>query len=204
MAAQQAWPRLRVSEWVETRDTLHMWTQIVGKIRLAHAPLVNHWWQVTLYVSPRGLTTSAIPYEDGAFDLEFDFVEHLLHVRSSDGGTREVALEPKPVADFYGETMAALAELRIPTEIQAAPNEVEPAIPFAEDRQHASYDAQAAHLFWRQLLQANRVLGKFRSRFVARSAPCTSFGARWIWPVPGSPAGPHHRILAARPTAGTG
>ncbi|MBB6550144.1 hypothetical protein HD593_004939 [Nonomuraea rubra] len=181
---------------METRDTLHMWTQIVGKIRLAHAPLVNHWWQVTLYVSPRGLTTSAIPYEDGAFDLEFDFVEHLLHVRSSDGGTREVALEPKPVADFYGETMAALAELRIPTEIQAAPNEVEPAIPFAEDRQHASYDAQAAHLFWRQLLQANRVLGKFRSRFVGKVSPvhffwgsmdlaCTRFSGRSAPPHPG-------------------
>ncbi|MFC4011142.1 DUF5996 family protein [Nonomuraea purpurea] len=196
MAVQQAWPRLRVAEWAETRDTLHMWTQIVGKVRLAHAPLVNHWWQVTLYVSPRGLTTSAIPYGAGAFDLEFDFVEHLLRIRNSDGGTRAVALEPKPVADFYGETMVALAELGIRTEIQAAPNEVEPAIPFAEDRQHASYDAQAAQLFWRQLLQADRVLGKFRSRFVGKVSPvhffwgamdlaCTRFSGRTAPPHPG-------------------
>src|SRR4051794_22368948 len=110
-----AWPRLRVAGWAETRETLHMWTQGVGKVRLAYAPMVNHWWQVTLYVSPRGLTTSAIPYRDGAFDIEFDFVDHLLRIRASDGDTRVVALEPKPVARFHAETMQALAELGIPT-----------------------------------------------------------------------------------------
>jgi Family of unknown function (DUF5996) len=135
-----AWPRLRIADWADTRETLHLWTQIVGKIRMAHAPLLNHWWQVTLYVSPRRLTTSAIPYRRGAFDLEFDFVDHRLHIRTSDGGSREVILEPEPVARFYAETMAALGELGIDTRIRARPNEVDPAIPFAEDDRHASYD----------------------------------------------------------------
>jgi hypothetical protein len=166
-----------------------MWTQIVGKIRLAHAPLLNHWWQVTLYVSPRGLTTSAIPYGDGALDMEFDFIDHVLRVRASDGGSRTVALEPKSVARFYTEVMGVLAELGIETEIQAAPNEVDPAIPFAEDHQHASYDGAAAQLFWRQLLQARRVIGKFRAGFVGKVSPvhffwgamdlaCTRFSGR--------------------------
>jgi hypothetical protein len=180
---------LRVEDWVETRDTLHMWTQIVGKIRLAHAPLLNHWWQVTLYVGPRGLTTSAIPYGDGAFDMEFDFIDHVLRVRGSDGGSRTVALEPKSVARFYTEVTGVLAELEIETEIQAAPNEVDPAIPFAEDHQHASYDGAAARLFWRQLLQASRVIGNFRAGFVGKVSPvhffwgamdlaCTRFSGR--------------------------
>lgn len=191
------WPRLRAADWTATRETLHMWAQIVGKVRLAHAPLLNHWWQVTLYVSPRGLTTSAVPYRDGVFDIEFDFVEHLLRIRSSDGGSRTVALEPKSVADFYAETMAALHELDIEAPIQASPNEVEPAIPFAEDHQNASYDADAAHLFWRQLLQADRVLGEFRSRFTSKVSPvhffwgamdlaCTRFSGR---PAPKHPGG---------------
>ncbi|MGP4022691.1 DUF5996 family protein [Actinomadura sp. 3N407] len=191
------WPRLRVADWTDTRDTLHMWTQIVGKIRLAHAPLLNHWWQVTLYVSPRGLTTSSVPYGDGAFDIEFDFVDHVLHIRSSDGPSRQVALEPKSVADFYGQTMGALDDLGIAARFQPRPNEVDPSIPFAEDRQHASYDPEAAHLFWRQLLQANRVMGDFRSRFVGKVSPvhlfwgamdlaCTRFSGR---PAPQHPGG---------------
>ncbi|MFE2738957.1 DUF5996 family protein [Streptomyces sp. NPDC059349] len=190
------WPQLRVADWTETRDTLHMWTQIVGKIRLAHAPLVNHWWQVTLYVSPRGLTTSAIPYRAGVFDIEFDLLDHRLRMRSSNGTHRTVALEPKPVADFYRETMQALGDLGIETRIQAHPNEVDPAIPFSEDRQHASYDPNAAQLFWRQLLQANRVLGEFRSHFVGKVSPvhffwgamdlaCTRFSGRTAPSHPG-------------------
>jgi Family of unknown function (DUF5996) len=190
------WPRLRVSDWVETRDTVHMWTQIVGKIRLAHAPLVNHWWQVTLYVSPRGLTTSTIPHRAGAFDIEFDFLDHQLRIRSSDGGGRDVALEPQSVAQFYTETMRAVGELEIQTHIHATPNEVDPAIPFAEDHQHASYDPDAAQLFWRQLLQANRVLGEFRSHFIGKASPvhffwgsmdlaCTRFSGRKAPPHPG-------------------
>src|SRR4051812_1714203 len=127
------WPRLRLADWTETRDTLHMWTQIVGKVRMAHAPMLNHWWQVTLHLSPRGLTTLAIPYRGGAFDCEFDFIDHRLRIRASDGGGRTVALAARPVAQFYAEAMAALGELGIDTRIQARPNEVEAAIPFAED-----------------------------------------------------------------------
>ena len=183
------WPSLRVDDWTDTRDTLHMWTQIVGKIRLVHAPLLNHWWQVTLYVSPRGLTTSSIPYGSSAFDIELDFVDHRLLVRSSDGNARTVALRPMPVAQFYAETMKALGELGIEANIQPRPNEVERAIPFAEDYEHGSYDPAAAHLFWRQLLQASRVIGEFRSSFVGKVSPvhffwgamdlaCTRFSGR--------------------------
>src|SRR3712207_5667793 len=112
---QRPWPRLRLSDWTDTRETLHMWTQIVGKIRMAHTPTVNHWWHVTLYASPRGLTTTAIPYRDGSFDIEFDFVEHQLGIRAGDGSSRQVALTAKPVAQFYAETMNALGELDIRT-----------------------------------------------------------------------------------------
>jgi hypothetical protein len=173
--ANDGWPRLRVADWTDTRDTLHMWTQIVGKIRMAHAPAVNHWWHVTLYPSARGLTTSAIPYGTGVFDLEFDFLEHRLRLRSSDGGDRTVALEPKPVAEFYAETMDALAALGVPTTIHAAPNEVDPAVPFAEDHTHAAYDGPAAQLFWRQLLQASRVMGQVRSEFYGKASPVHFF-----------------------------
>src|SRR6476620_10491821 len=107
------WPQLRVADWTDTRETLHMWTQVVGKIRLAHAPLLNHWWQVTLYVTPRGLSTSAIPYGSASFDIEFDFVDHQLRITSSERGTRTVALEPMPVAEFLARTMSALDELGI-------------------------------------------------------------------------------------------
>ena len=193
----EAWPSLRVDDWTATRDTLHMWTQIVGKIRLTHAPLLNHWWQVTFYVSPRGLTTGSIPYGDRLFDIEFDFCDHQLVIRSSDGGVETVALEPKSVADFYGQTMRALGRLGFDIQIHARPNEVELAIPFAEDTQHAAYDADAAHLFWRQLVQASRVMGIFRSHFVGKVSPvhffwgaldlaCTRFSGR---PAPEHPGG---------------
>jgi len=184
-----SWPALRVEDWTATRDTLHLWTQIVGKVRMAHAPLVNHWWQATLYVSPRGLTTSTVPHGTGSFDVEFDFVEHRLVVRSDTGGTRTVALEAKPVATFYAEVMEVLDQLGLPTRIQATPNEVDPAIPFAQDHEHAAYDRQAANTFWRQLVQANRVMGEFRSHFVGKVSPvhffwgamdlaCTRFSGR--------------------------
>jgi hypothetical protein len=169
------WPRLRVADWSETHNTLHMWVQIIGKIRMAHAPMLKHWWQVTLYVSPRGLTTSAIPYRDGAFDIEFDFVEHLLHIRSSDGEQRTVAMESKSVAHFYAQVMGALDELGIEAPIHTRPNEVDPAIPFSDDHHNATYDPRAAHLFWRQLLQASRVLGEFRSHFVGKDSPVHFF-----------------------------
>ena len=170
-----AWPELATPGWLDTATTVHMWTQIIGKIRMAHAPVLNHWWHVTLYVSPRGLTTGLIPYRTGAFDIEFDFVDHQLHIRTSDGRRRQVALEPKPVAQFYAETMAALGTLDIGTRIHAAPNEVEPAIPFAEDHVHAFYDPPAVELFWGQLLQANRVVSAFRSGFVGKASPVHFF-----------------------------
>ncbi|AUZ88008.1 hypothetical protein CVO76_10510, partial [Arthrobacter agilis] len=118
------WPALRVADWQDTQSTLHMWLQVVGKIRMAHAPLVNHWWQVPLYVTPRGLGTSAIPYGDGMFDIEADVVAHRLVVRSSSGGDRSVPLEPQSVAEFHARTMAALAELGIDAPIRAVPTEV--------------------------------------------------------------------------------
>ncbi|MFZ2172693.1 MAG: DUF5996 family protein [Rhodococcus sp. (in: high G+C Gram-positive bacteria)] len=174
-ALGEEWPSLRIADWTATRDTLHMWLQIVGKIRLVHAPMVNHWWQVALYVTPRGLSTSSIPYRRMFFELEFDFRDHRLHIRASDGGSRDIPLIAQSVADFYARTMRALDELGIETRIQGAPNEVEPAIPFARDHEHTSYDPDAAHLFWRQLLQADRVLHEFRSHFLGKVSPVHFF-----------------------------
>jgi hypothetical protein len=191
-----SWPSLRVSDWTPTRETLHMWTQIIGKIRMANAPLLNHWWQVTLYVSARGLTTSAIPYRSGAFEIEFDFIAHRLDIRTSNGDTRSLPLRPMTVADFYAQVLDLLDQLGIEAEIRPHPNEVDPAIPFAEDTLHASYDGEAVNLFWRQLVVANRVMGEFRSHFVGKVSPvhffwggmdmaCTRFSGRSAPPHPG-------------------
>lgn len=169
------WPSLLVDEWADTRDTLHMWTQIVGKIRLAQAPMVNHWWQVPLYVSARGLTTSAIPYGDRTFEMEFDFHDHQLYVRSSDGRQRQVALEPKTVASFYRETLNALGALGIDVRVRPVPVEVEHAIPFAEDTEHASYDPGQARRFWGQLAASHRVMSRFRSGFIGKVSPVHFF-----------------------------
>ncbi|MCG2624126.1 DUF5996 family protein [Arthrobacter sp. I2-34] len=195
--AGSRWPELRVQDWAGTRDTLHLWIQIVGKIRMAHAPMLNHWWQVTLYVTPRGLTTSSIPYGRDAFDMEFDFFEHVLRLRTSNGTSAIVQLSPKPVAEFYAETFDALGRLGIKTAIRAVPNEVEPAIPFTEDYRHASYDSEAARLLGHQLIQADRVLNVFRSYFRGKVSPvhffwggmdlaCTRFSGR---PAPTHPGG---------------
>ncbi|MGH3978178.1 MAG: DUF5996 family protein [Pseudonocardiaceae bacterium] len=172
---QEEWPALRVDEWARTRDTLHMWTQIVGKIRLAQAPMVNHWWQVPLYVSARGLTTSAIPYGRRIFEIEFDFWDHRLHIRVSTGEQRSLALAPEPVAQFYDETMAALRDLGLEVPIRTTPTEVVRAIPFEDDQEHASYDPDRAQRFWRQLIQAHRVLTEFRSRFIGKVSPVHFF-----------------------------
>jgi hypothetical protein len=191
-----------VDDWTPTRDTLHMWTQIVGKIRMAHLPLINHWWEVTLYVSPRGLTTGTMPYGDAVFDMEFDFVTDVLAIRHSDGRHLTVPLKARPVAEFYGETLSALDSLGIDSHIVARPNEVDPAIPFAEDYQHAAYDPQSARAFWGQLVQAYRVLTQFRAFFVGKASPvhffwgamdlaCTRFSGRsapeWSGSVPNFP-----------------
>ncbi|HET7667496.1 MAG TPA: DUF5996 family protein [Mycobacterium sp.] len=187
---------MRVADWAATRSTLHMWTQIVGKIRLAHMPLINHWWQVTLYVSPRGLTTGAIPYGTSVFEVEFDFVDDLLAIRHSDGRQRSVPLTSKPVAAFYSETLSALDSLGIETRIVAHPNEVDPSIPFAQDYEHDTYDADAARTFWQQLVQAYRVILQFRASFAGKVSPvhffwgaldlaCTRFSGRPAPPHPG-------------------
>ena len=135
------WPQLRLSEWEDTRDTLHLWTQVVGKVRLALAPMVNHWWQVPLYVSARGLTTSLMHTQRGGLEIEFDFVDHALLLRTSGGDTRMVTLEPRTVASFYDATMTALRELDVHVSMLARPVEIVEAIPFADDDRHRSYDA---------------------------------------------------------------
>lgn len=186
--AANGWPALRVDDWEPTRRSLHMWTQIVGKVRLAHAPLLNHWWQVPLYVSPRGLTTSAIPVGTDSFDMEFDFVDHALRVRVSDGGVGTIDLRDTSVAQFHEAVLNTLGGLGIAVRISDGPNEVEPAVPFADDR-HIGYEPAAANAFWRQLVQADRVIARFRAQFIGKVSPvhffwgsfdlaCTRFSGR--------------------------
>ena len=170
-----AWPPLPLDEWRDTYATLHMWTQIVGKVRLALSPPVNHWWQVPLYVSPRGLTTSAVPYGRGSFEIEFDFVDHALVFDTSDGARRSLPLSPRPVAEFYREVMEALGSLGVHVEIYTMPVEVPDPVRFTEDYQHASYDADAARRFWRVLLRADRVFKEFRGRFLGKCSPVHFF-----------------------------
>ena len=175
MAPAAAWPSLPLDEWRDTRDTLHMWLQIVGKTRLALAPPENHWWQVALYLTPRGLTTSPMPHGHRTFSADFDFIDHHLHLRLSDGATRMVPLVPRSVADFYVEYLEALRSLGLEAPIRPVPVEVVEAIPFVEDRQHASYDAEAANRGWRLLVQADRVLKRFRGRFLGKASPVHFF-----------------------------
>jgi hypothetical protein len=174
-SADETWPSLPLEEWKDTYATLHMWTQIVGKVRLRQSPLINHWWQVPLYVSARGLTTSPIPHGTRSFEIEFDFIDHRLLVSTSDGERKTIALVPKPVADFYGELMALLQSLRMGVEISPRPDEVPEPIPFAEDHTHASYDPEYANRFWRILVQSDRVFKEFRSRFLGKCSPVHFF-----------------------------
>lgn len=170
-----AWPSLPVAAWEDTRDTLHLWTQIVGKVRLGLEPWVNHSWQVPLYVNSRGLTTSLMPDRGRGVEIQFDFTRHLLEIRTTDGVERQVRLEPRSVADFYAETRARLAELDVRVDILPRPVEIPVAIPFPEDETHASYDAGYVHRFWQSLVQAQRVLTEFRSRFVGKVSPVHFF-----------------------------
>jgi len=166
---------LPLPEWKPTCDTLHMWTQIVGKVRMALTPPVNHWWHSTLYVSARGLTTSAIPYHDRVFDIEFDFIDHQLVIRLSDGKHGRIPLAPRSVADFYAETMGRLHELGIDVKIHAKPDEVDNPIPFAEDYVHDSYDRDAVERFHRILIFTDRVMHRFRSGFIGKCSPVHFF-----------------------------
>jgi hypothetical protein len=143
----EAWPHLPLQEWKDTYATLHMWSQIVGKIRLTLSPPVNHFWHSALYVTSRGLTTSPIPYGDRTFDIDFDFIDHALIIRTSEGSTRTLILAPRPVAEFYAELIATLRSLGIEVEIHAKPDEVPDPIPFAKDHEHASYDPEYANRF---------------------------------------------------------
>ena len=171
----QLWPDLPYERWKETCRTLHLWTQVVGKVRLAQSPWLNHSWHVPLYVTARGLTTSSIAHAERAFDIEFDFVEHVLALRTSDGGGREVGLRPRSVADFYAAVMTALAELDLSVTIDRMPNEIADAIPFDQDTTHCAYDAGYAQRFWRILVQVNRVLSQFRTSFLGKCSPVHFF-----------------------------
>jgi hypothetical protein len=172
----ERWPQLRIADWSDTRDTLHLWTQIVGKIRMKQEPMINHWWNVTLYVTPRGLTTSMMPYGDaGSFRIDFDFLEHELLIEDCNRGRASFALEPMTVAAFYQRVMEALAALDIHVRINRRPNEVVDATAFDEDTKHASYDRDAAERFWRVLLQADRVCREFRSGFLGKASPVHFF-----------------------------
>jgi len=191
---------LPLSDWADTQTTLHRWTQIVGKTRLALAPMQNHWWQVALYVTARGLGTSPMPYAKGNIELEFDFLDHQLVARTSDGVTKSIALAPRSVADFYEDYLGLLAALGVDAKIWPVPQEMADTVHFAADREHASYDADAAQRCWRILAHADRVLKRFRGPFLGKSSPshfwwggfdlaCTRFSGR---PAPPHPGGIPH------------
>jgi hypothetical protein len=188
------WPTVPLSEWAASCATLHMWLQIVGKIRMVHTPPVNHWWHVTLYLSPRGVTTSLIPALPRPFEIEFDFIDHWLVIRCNDGNTRRMELRPRSVASFYRELQVHLRDLAIDAPIYPRPNEVAEAIPFDLDEQHASYDRDFVNRFWRALVSADRVFRKFRTPFLGKCSPVHLF-----WGAPdlavtrfsGRPAPPH-------------
>jgi hypothetical protein len=171
----ESWPPLPLEAWQDTRDTLHMWTQIVGKVRMALSPLINHWWEVPLYISARGLTTSAIPYNRGIFEVEFDFLDHNLVIRTSEGSLKTIPLAPRSVADFYKEFMAALGSLGVQVKIWTMPCELPNPIAFERDTQHASYDRKYVTRFWRILVVVNAIFEEFRSGFIGKNSPVHFF-----------------------------
>ena len=171
----QRWPELPYAAWKDTRDTLQLWTQVVGKIRLALTPWLNHSWHVALYLTARGLTTSPISGGAFSFQIDFDFIDHRLRISTSDGRAREVTLRPMTVAEFYAQVMAALDELGIAVQLRTMPCEIADAVPFELDTIHASYDADYANRFWRVLLAASEVFGHFRSGFLGKASPVHFF-----------------------------
>jgi hypothetical protein len=192
--ASNPWPALPFTEWQDTSITLHMWTQIVGKIRLTLSPWTNHSWHVTLYVTARGLTTSPIPHGNNIFEIRFDFIDHQLRIMKSDGAVRVLKLDPQSVAQFYAEVMKTLTDLDLPVTINTTPNEIENPIPFDEDEEHHSYDREYANRFWRVLVQSDRVLKEFRSRFCGKCSPVHFFWGSFDLAVTrfsGRPAPPH-------------
>jgi hypothetical protein len=198
----ECWPALPLASWKETCATLHMWTQIVGKVRLALTPRMNHWWNVPLYVAARGLSTSRIPYGHGGFELRFDFVKHELVLETHDGVVRTLSLEPKTVADFYEEFLKLLRDAGIAVKIWKMPVEIPDPIPFDEDRVHGAYDRAAVEKFWRILQTVDAVLQEFRARFTGKSSPVHFFWGSFdlavthevssvgFWPGSGNVNGP--------------
>jgi hypothetical protein len=195
----EVWPSLPLEAWESTYATLHRWLQIVGKIRLKLAPMTNHWWQVALYVTSRGLSTSPLPYGPHIFQIDFDFIAHEMLITNDTGAVWSLALAPRAVADFYAETMDALRSLGIDVRIWTTPVEIPDRTPFEQDRQHASYDPEYAQRFWRILVQADRVLKEFRGRYLGKVSPVhlfwgaldlavTRFSGR---PAPEHPGGPN-------------
>jgi Family of unknown function (DUF5996) len=196
----EPWPSLPFNEWKDSYATLHMWTQIVGKIRLVQTPWTNHSWHVPLYVTSRGLGTSPIFFGSRSCQIDFDFIDHRLLISVSDGALATIALRARPVANFYSELMATLAALGLDVKIHTMPNEQADGIPFEQDYTHASYDAPYVNRFWRALVQADRVFKEFRSRFIGKSSPVhffwgsfdlavTRFSGR---PAPEHPGGAPH------------
>jgi hypothetical protein len=169
------WPELPLEAWKDTYATLHMWTQIVGKVRLARCPNINHWWGVPLYVTSLGLTTSPIPYDSGIFEIQFDFIDHKLLIQTNGGAEKVMELAPRSVADFYKEFMQCLASLGIHAKIWKMPVEVPNPIAFDRDTEHASYDPDYANRFWRILVRADEIFKEFRSRFIGKSSPVHFF-----------------------------
>ena len=205
MSENPAWPELPLSAWSDTCETLHRWTQVVGKVRMARTPLLNHWWNVTLYVTPRGLTTSPIADGTRTFSIDFDFLAHELSIVTSDGATERFALKPMSVADFYAEVMARLERLGLEVHIWTMPNEIEDAVPFDQDRAHAQYDPVWVGRFWQALRQSDRVLKEFRARFIGKASPVHFFWGSFDLAVTrfsGRTAPPHP--AASRPTSRSG
>lgn len=175
MSNEPVWPSLPYQAWSDTCETIHMLSQIVGKTRLALTPQLNHWWNVALYCTATGFTTSPMPYGDGSFEVAFDFIAHALRIRRSDGAERVIPLQPQPIAEYYHDYLAVLADLGIRFHMLPRPVEVQTAIPFERDTQHAAYDAEWANRFWRVCLQVDRVLKEFRADFIGKSSPVHFF-----------------------------
>lgn len=204
--ASEIWPDLPYEAWKETCATLHMWSQIVGKIRLSLTSWINHSWHVTLYLTARGLTTSPIPHRNGIFEIRFDFIDHELRVLKNDGAKKVLKLRAQSVAKFHAELIQALTELGLPVKIDLLPNEIPNPIPFDKDEQHRSYDPDYANRFWRVLLQSDRVFKEFRSRFCGKCSPVHFFWGSFDLAVTrfsGRPAPPHPGGIPHLPDAVT-
>jgi hypothetical protein len=210
MSTIDPWPALPLHEWQDTYRTLQLWTQIVGKIRMAMCPPLNHWWHVTLYVNSRGLTTGPIPYPRGVFEILFDFQEHELTISNSEGGLASRPLRPESVAAFYRGVFDTLSSLGISAQINLKPQELADPVPFDRDTVHCSYDPEYAHRFWRVLLSSAKVLERFRARFIGKCSPvhffwgsfdlaCTRFSGRPAPPRKGAISGPaySHEVCSA-------